>query len=290
MPAPRAIIPLLLTAISAPAIAQDHTPEPPRDAWRFEHATLDLSAWYAAANGSLRLPGSAPAPAPSLAGLNLDNPRLTPALRLDLLYDNPGSAQPVTPRARLFASAFAFDVESAAVLDRSLALGPVNAQPGDRVRTRFELQHAAAGAGLQLVRYDAQPDRLIARVDALVGVHALHTDTTHRLHPADDAPPQRIQRDDTWYLPFAGARLDLVFERRLSIHLESTVGGFDGIGRNSALAWDISTSFRYRPIPPLEVGIGYRNLSLNLDAGPDSDPAKWRGALAGLSWHLTFSF
>lgn len=292
-----AIAAAALVCHPAPGDPPEDAPTPllSPDAWRLERAHLELYAWYAAASGSLRLPGSTPAPAPSLATLNLDSPRLQPMLRLDLLFDNPGATQIPPPKARLTFTAFAFSNTKAAFLDTPLALGPVDTAPDDRVETRLRVEHASLGAGLRLAGYDDQPDRFTARLDALVGLHAFRTDTRHRVvqsAPGHDTPlaERTTQRDDTWFFPYAGARLDMDFEQRFAIHLETTVGGLDGIGDNKALAWDITTTFNYRPHPNLTLGVGYRNLSLNLDAGPEDDPAKWRGALAGLTWQLGLDF
>lgn len=270
-------------------------PMPSRDAWRLERAHLELAAWYAAASGNLRLPGSTPDPAPSLAALNLDSPALQPMLRLDLLFDNPGSAQRPPPKARLTFSGFAYSQTGSAFLTEPVSLGSVQALTDERVETRLRVEHVSAGAGLRLVGFDEQPDRFTARLDALVGMHAFRTDTRHRViqaAPGSGTPlaDRTAQRDDTWFFPYLGARLDMDFERRFLIHLESTVGGIDGIGDNAGLAWDIHTGFNYRPHPAVILGVGYRNLSLNLDAGPEQDPAKWRGALAGLTWQIGIDF
>lgn len=268
-----------LLAAAFPALAQsedlgaaapelESAPEP----WRL---SLEPAAWYAALSGTVKMPGSEDEL--ELTDLNLDSPRLAPALEVHVREG----------RWRFVARGQYTDSDRETSAPFDSGFGGLSISAGDTLSSEIEYasvelvaSYRVAGIGDDGVfqRDISGPrERLDVGVDVIGGLRAMYTSL--RVENLDAAPGDVsvIAEDELFLYPVVGVRLDMRFNERINIDVGTTVGG---------MAWDDQTSFAWNIVIGLSVEIawnaavqiGYRNTYFLLDSGE----FEWAGGAAGV--------
>lgn len=273
----RCLIAMLLLAPAS--LAQEEGPTPtssspsldakPR-AWRLQ-ATPGV--WYVGLGGDLTMPGGSGSGSPAtldLADLELDGPRLAPALRVDARLDP----------WRLTLSGFSTSAEGRWSVASPLTFGTLAVGSGDRVDSQVDYTGLEFGVGYRLwetrrgvspaSRVKVQPSVTAFAGARLHEVGARHTLTSGSATTTQDA-------DETFAEPIAGLRLELDLYERATVDVQVD-GGYSG----PSASWSIWVGFQYRPLDWLGLYAGYRHLGFDLERGSGTDRFHWQGAAAGV--------
>jgi hypothetical protein len=83
-------------------------------------------------------------------------------------------------------------------------------------------------------------------------------------NPVDLSKTWNVSKSNTWVDPLIVARLKTVVHEKWLFQLRADIGGF-GIG--SSIAWQLQPDIFYRASKLLELGLGYRIISMNYTKG-----------------------
>jgi hypothetical protein len=275
MPSTRPIYVLSFLALaSTPAFVRAQANEPRSlipdvPAWRL---AIEPSAWYPAAGGDLKLPGTPGAgngQQIKLELLNIDSPRLSTLMEVRGRHD----------RWNFSASGFSISTsDRLAAAEFTGQFGGLAINTGDLFKASFDLTSLEA-----IIGYTAYPDFTAAGEKGLVraNLDLLAGLRSYDMSVGVSTPSGASQADELFVEPIVGARLTLDLSPYASIEVQSTIGGFS-LGDTHSLSWDIISGFQWRPTKMLGVQIGYRNLLLDLQSGREPRTLDYFGAVAGV--------
>jgi opacity protein-like surface antigen len=238
--------------------------------WTF---ALEPAMWYVAADGDIKLPGSAISgngQQIQLGLLNLDSPRVSPFIEVHGVSDG--------WRATL--SGYALETTGRESLaEFSGQLGPVGIGVGDSIRANFELfslEFTLARTVFEDFTRSGREGLLRADLDVLAGVRVYDVATSIR------TPSGRADHEEFFIEPLVGVKLRLHLDPQATIDVQTSFGGFTDGGNKHSFSWDILAGFQWRPIDDVGVQFGYRNIVVDLQSGEGPGTFDYFGALAGL--------
>lgn len=267
---------------SASAMQEETTAiEPVRTPWTLK---FEPSAWYVAANGTARLPGSASAgngQSFEVADLNLDSPRLMPAGELMLRRGD--------WRFRIMASGL--DVDDRGVSASSPGqVGDVPFGSGDTLRSSLEVMTLAADAEFAFHTYNSEPGSvpITSTVFALGGIRAIDAEISSQVVSGGSAVGT-ASGDALHAHPYAGVRWELVLARDFTIDLTTSIGGLS-FGDGESWSSDILVGFQWNPTEHFGLQAGYRQLLFGIETDEAPTEFAWQGGLAGVYAGATLRF
>lgn len=253
----------------------------PKPSWEFR---AEPSVWYSSPGGRISLPGQPDgSPRVRLEELNVDSPRLAPALEL---HGRSGLW-------RGMFSGYSVAIERDATLDEPLFLGPLSASAGDEVRTSLRMTSFEAELARTVV--DSQRWRSLDRtpgvadvrftLEALGGLRAFVTSIDASIvgSALDNAEAREI-----FAHPYIGARMEFEIIEGFSFDLRSSFGWIGAIDERESWSWDMLVGFRYEFAGGSGIQLGYRQSAFGLFS--EDDEFVWRGANAGLYAGFTIRY
>lgn len=269
---------------------QTNTPatviEPLESDWTIR---LEPYVGYIAPAGDLRLPSATTRGGEiELTDLNLDSPNLVPT----------GRIQARRGKWTIGFSGLAFSADDqGSTQSASGQLGGVAIAPGDRLVSDLSYESFDLLVSYRFWQHNSETNasgrtRLSAGLDAVGGLRFHHADFDIRNSPAVAPAPGAVlnaSADEFFAEPVLGLRLDLAFDERFGIEVESIAGGF-GAGDRSSGSFSIDAGFAYRPVHWAGVKVGYRLLVFGLNDGEGAEEFDWAGSMAGLYFGGQFSF
>lgn len=272
----------------AAALAQPGTePAPAADnPWviKFEPA-----AWYVAANGSFRLPGSAGAgngSAFTAGDLNLDSPRTSPMGELHLRRGD--------WRIGLRGLGFSTDDRGAAPGSAD-QIGAAPFAAGDTLRSSIDLLTFAADGAYAFHTFESGTlasggATFRSTLLALAGVRAIDASVDTLVFTPGSSIPSAAAGGDAFHAhPYAGLRWEMEVYEDITIDLLGSIGGLS-IGDSESWSADIIVGFQWNPTPHLGAQIGYRQLLFGIENGSAPVEFSWQGGLAGVYAGATLRF
>jgi hypothetical protein len=245
---------------------------------------FEPTAWYAAPNGTVRLPGSGSSgngESFEIAGLNLDSPRFTPL----------GELQVGRGRWRARVMGTWFDSSDRGVeAGAGGQIGDAVFSPGDTLRSSLEMSTLAADGGYVVYRYESEPGAVDvdSSVALLGGVRAL--DVSMRTEVVSGGSVSGEASGDALHAhPYVGVRWQLELARDFAIDLTTSLGGLS-FGDSESWSSDILVGFHWQPTPYLGVQAGYRQLLLGIETDEAPTEFAWQGGLAGVFAGATLRF
>ncbi len=232
---------------------------------------LSGRAWYVAPSGDLQLSSqNGLGSTVKLSDLNLDKPRVTPFVQLDLQAD----------KWLLTLSGGGVSVSGVSLSPGAVQIGNTAVGAGQAVDAKFEYTTVQAMVGYKIYAYDLSNDREGDTGDTALRLHALGGIRVHDLSTKAQRPgvAGSLSEDSRTTVDLiAGLRGELQIARQFAIEVDLSAGALD-----SSYSWDIAAAFAYRPCTNFGVQIGYRNLGVQVKDGSGNNQFKWDGALAGL--------
>lgn len=284
----RRIAPWLVLLGACPAaIAQEGMPqeavaiEPVEEPWVLK---IEPAAWYVAANGTARLPGTASAgngQSFEVADLNLDSPRLMPVGELHLRRGD--------WRFRVMGSGL--DMDNRGVVTTAAGqIGDVSFGAGDTLRSSLEVMTLAADAQYAFYTYQSEPGSVdfTSTVLGLAGARAIDAEITSEVisggSSAGSASGEALHAH-----PYVGIRWELEIAREFSIDFTTTLGGLS-FGDSESWSSDILVGFQWNPTAHFGMQMGYRQLLFGLETDDAPGEFAWNGGLAGVYTGATLRF
>lgn len=261
-PEPAAVTTAKAASGEAATLQQQETP------WSLR---LSGRAWYVAPSGDLQLSSqNGLGSTVQLADLNLDKPRVTPFVQLDLQAD----------KWLLTLSGGGVSVSGLSLSPGAVQIGNTAVGAGQAVDAKFEYTTVQAMVGYKIYAYDLSNDREGDTGDTAFRLHALGGIRVHDLSAQAQRPgvAGSLSEDSRTTVDLiAGLRGELQIARQFAIEVDLSAGALD-----SSYSWDIAAAFAYRPCTNFGVQVGYRNLGVQVKDGSGNNQFKWDGALAGL--------
>jgi len=273
--------PISPASTPAPTTGQASGAQPPALDTGDAPWSLRLSgrAWYVAPSGDLQLSSqNGLGSTVKLADLNLDKPRVTPFVQLDLQAD----------KWLLTLSGGGVSVSGVSLSPNAVQIGNTPVAAGQAVDAKFTYTTIQALAGYRLYAYDLTNDREGDTGDTAFRLHALGGLRVHDLAAKAQRPgvAGSLSEDSRTTVDLiAGLRGELQIARQFAIELDLSAGALA-----SSYSWDIAAAFTYRPCTNFGVQVGYRNLGVQVKDGSGNNQFKWDGALAGLFFGAQFRF
>lgn len=278
------IAPCVLAGSACPtALAQGDLPtiEPVEEPWilKFEPA-----GWYVAANGDVRLPGSASAgngQSFMVDELNLDSPRIMPMGELHLRRGD--------WRFRVMGSGL--DTDSRGVA--ATAAGQIGAAAfgsGDTIRSSLQVVNFAADGQYAFYHYRSEPGSIevTSTLLGIGGVRAIDAEITAEVI-SGGTQTGTASGDAVSAHPYAGIRWELELARDFTIDFTTTLGGL-ALGESESWSSDILVGFQWNPTAHFGIQGGYRQLLLGIETNDAPGEFAWNGGLAGVYAGATLRF
>lgn len=247
---------------------------------------LDLRAWYAGPGGDVRLRGAGSQEV-SLTTLNVDSPRLSPAMELTLRAPR-GDARGLWGGEFMATASLAHhSSERSATLGGALTLGTLALNAGDAVRTEFVSTQAdlALGQSWLLGGIGGADGRVQLRGAVLVGARIAHLGLT-----ATTPGGGRAQDDVSYAHPLLRAKIDAQLGPEFAIETSGSyglLGDYAGGDAQVALTWSPNLGWREAS---LGVQVGYRIVILDIEKGEGADALTASATVAGLFAGVTLRF
>lgn len=210
--------------------------------------------------------------------LNVDSPRMSPGLRLDVTYGNWIAA----------VSGFTFTTDRKALSPVARSIGDLDLTIGQPIRTQFTFTTAEAYIGHRLVggsasQKEGEAPVLHAGIDFFTGARAYWIDV-------ELANPQGTASADPFFIePIIGLNLTGTALDRFSARVRTSFGYFKR-GDDGSHSFQIESDLTAQIMPGCSAIAGYRLLVFDLDEGDVVDKFEYRGSMAGLYVGLKFEF
>ena len=275
---------LILLALAPPALAQDDAQAEPApitpvaDPWQIK---FEPAAWYVAAAGDIRMPGTAGAgngQTIELADLNLDSPRVSPTGEIQLRRGD--------WRIRLVGVGYSAGDRDATPVAAG-QIGAAGFASGDTMRSSLDLMTFAVGAGYTFHRYesgttDSGGVKLRSTLTGLVGVRAIDIDAENQVFTPGSSVPAATASGDAFHAhPYGGLRWEMDLYEDFTIDLLGSIGGLK-VGESESWSADIMVGFQWNPTPHFGAQIGYRQLLMGIEDGEAPTEMSYQGGLAGI--------
>ena len=259
------------------AIAIDPVEEP----WvlKFEPA-----AWYVAANGTVRLPGSASAgngQSFDVGDLNLDSPRVMPVGEMHLRRGD--------WRFRVMGSGL--DMDNRGVTTTAAGqIGDVGFAAGDTLRSSLEVMTLASDAQYAFYHYRSEPGGIdiSSTVLGLAGVRAIDAEVASEVISGGSSSGS-VDGNALHAHPYAGIRWELELAKEFSIDFTTSIGGLS-FGDSESWSSDILVGFQWNPTAHFGMQLGYRQLLFGIETDDAPGEFAWNGGLAGVYAGATLRF
>jgi len=213
-----------------------------------------------------------------LIDMDLDGPRLAPALRVDARLDP----------WRLTVSGFSTSAESRWSAPSPLLFGTLAIGAGESVESQIDYAGLEFALGYRVWekstgvspagRVKAQPS---ATVFVGARLHDVGVRSTRTLGPVTGT--QDV--NEAFAEPIAGLRLELDVYERATLDLQVDAGT-----SGASTSWSIWVGFQYRPLDWLGLYVGYRHLGFDVKTGSGLDRFRWEGSAAGLGAGMVLRF
>lgn len=263
---------------------------------------VEPRAWWVSPSGSVRLPGSTAAGnggEVKIERLNLDTPRFAPygevTIRTPIEPDGSGGDWRLT----FGGGSYSLDRDQTTA-DTGFQIGSVSVNPGDAMRTGFDMTLFEATAGYRFYGYDfkAGSQRPEEAFDAALDVFAVGGVRLYdvgievqRLTGSGGVGGGATVADSqqVFVEPFAGVRCEMELARNFEADLQVSVGGFADSDKSS-LSLDIQVGFAWRPWDQAGIQIGWRQIAYQLSDGQAPLEFEYNGRMAGLFAGVTVRF
>jgi hypothetical protein len=206
--------------------------------------------------------------------LNLDSPRLSPGLEIDVS----------TKRWRILANYTSFEESDRAALSpTSRRIGDVNVTQGDAIVSSLSVDWGQ----LQVDRVVL--DRAVgssSRVEVLLGAGVRLYDMSMSM---DRIAGGRAQAAPTFVEPLASSELRFTYRQAYTFRLAADAAYSDWSGK-ATQSWGVMIEAGADLGSGASAQFGYRILTFDLDEGDGSAAFEYRGSLAGLYGGVSFSF
>ncbi|XVJ60887.1 MAG: hypothetical protein HEQ23_16450 [Tepidisphaera sp.] len=235
--------------------------------------------WYVGLSGDLTLPGSpANNPVATLDELNLDSPQASLS----------GSATVRFDRWTVNFSAATASSDRSTVAQRAGQIGSFTFNPGDPIRSSFDLTTAELSGGYSVGTW-ARTQRADGSWGFVADLALIGGLRVYDVEAGVGATAPTGSRVDEFFIePIAGARLELNLAKDFSIDVQSTFGYLPA--DRESFSWDIEVAFAWRIIDNLGFEVGYRNMFIHLETGDDTSRFEWEGGAAGVFAGLQLRF
>lgn len=275
----RTTLPVLVALLAAPVSAQDTTTEPitpVEDPWELK---FEPAAWYTAANGNLRMPGttsSGNGQSFELADLNLDSPRLTPLGELQLRRGD----------WRIRVGGLGFSTSDRGAIQASAGqIGDVSFSSGDTLRSEIELYSFSANGAYAFHTFRSGTtqdggDKFRSTLLGLAGVRAISADISTQVF-SSGVGGATVSGDAFAAHPYAGIRWEMDIYEDFTIDVVGSLGGVK-LGDTESWSSDIIVGFQWNPTPSFGAQLGYRQLLFGIETDDAPTEFSWQGGMAGL--------
>lgn len=239
---------------------------PPGDRWTLR---FEPSIWYAAPGGQLRLPGSSTKL--ELIDFDLDRPRVSPYAELhyrDLDW-------------RLSVAGFSVSLDDVTTIaPTAMQIGTIPVAAGDTVVSSVSVTSGEVVAAAQL----GCPRQLNGIVDKDVSLsfEGLAGVRFYDISFDFNAPAGSLSADEFFLTPIVGLKTTINISRYFDIDLQLVSGYLPTGGDRSAVCFEVTNGYTYRPIENVGVQIGYRLSFYDLAAGEGTSKFEYSGAVAGI--------
>lgn len=273
---------LAMPLITAVTLSADE-PEPPSDDVLDVRTPLTITveplAMYITPGGRFILPGRVRGGRDiDVEHVNIDSPRLSPGLRLDLTYGDWIAS----------ASGFSYttDRDTLSPVDRSI--GDLDLTTGQPINTKFTFSTAEAWIGYTVLdgsaaRREGEEDVLHAGVSLFAGARAYWMDIELT------NPQGTASADPVFVEPIAGIVLSASALDRYDARVRASVG-YMSTGSDTSASFQIESDLAARIAEGVSLVAGYRMLIVDLEQGDVIDKFEYRGSMAGLHIGLRFRF
>lgn len=268
---------------SAAGARQEGSPQSPLEAkgtpshrdWTLK---IDPAAWYASAEGNLKMPGAAGSTQNTfdLGDFDLDEPQWTPVGFVHLRLGD----------WRFSGGGFAFSTgDQDANAGDTGQLGRLSIAQGDRTRSSLdfwslEFQVAYRLINTPLGTTQSGDPRIVFELEPVLGLRAYSVDVEVKALSGASAG-LNTKADETFVEPTVAVRMGAEFVKQFTLEVQ-TGFGVGPWGDTQSFSWDIEVAGVWRPIPNLGVRIGYRHLLFDLQSGSGADQFEMDGSIAGL--------
>ncbi len=274
-----------ITLLSACPIAisqeEPDTINPVEEPW-----TLDFepAGWYVAANGNVRLPGSAAAgngQTFTVKELNLDSPRIMPLGEFQLRRGD--------WRFRLMGSGLDMDNRGTTSTFAG-QIGDASFSPGDTVRSSLEAMTFAVDTQYAFYTYHSEPGsvEIVSTLLGIAGVRMIDAEISAEV-VSGGSLTGAVGSNALHAHPYAGVRWELEIAREFTIDFTTTLGGL-AFGDSESWSSDILVGFQWNPTAHFGIQGGYRQLLLGIETGDAPTEFAWNGGLAGVYAGATLRF